>query len=69
MGDRFGTLGDHSPWGHFGGVWEQQDDFEGVRHRILIDFWEILGRYFQRFLGTETGNVNLASGLFPGRLL
>ena len=40
------------PFWHPGGPW-WQDGFEGVRHRIFIDFEVILGPNFESFLGTE----------------
>ena len=65
--DFFSTLG--APWEHLGGPWKQQDGFEGIRHRIFIDFEVTWGPYFESFLGTEAWSFNFCSGLFPGHFL
>ena len=41
--DHFSTSGAlweliFAPWGHLGGPWDQQDGFEMVNNRILVDF-------------------------------
>ena len=59
LGEHFNTSGEPSgpilaPRGHFGGQWGQQDGFEMVLYRILIDFGVIVGPVYIYFWSSRT---------------
>ena len=58
LGDHFSTSGASrgvilAPRDHAGGPWEQQDGFEMVAYRILLDFGVIFGPVYITFLSSK----------------